>query len=60
MDVLHDQPICCLLILPVDSGCFDEFGFEANDGLWVLIAVEVDGEGVHDEEYLRLDEKDDS
>lgn len=48
MDVLHNQPICRLLVFPVDSGCFDELCFEANDGLWVLVAMEVDGEGVHD------------
>lgn len=54
MNVLHDQPICSLLVLPVDSGGLDEFGFEANDGLGVLVAMEVDGEGIHDEVYLDL------
>jgi hypothetical protein len=47
MNILHDKPIRSLFVFSVDSGCFDEFGFEANDRLGVLVAVEVDCQGVH-------------
>lgn len=41
MHVLHDEPINCLAVFAIDPGCFDEFGFEAGDGVGVGVGVEV-------------------
>lgn len=46
MYILHDEPIDRLPVFAVDPGCFDEFGFEAGDGIRVVVGVEMDRYGV--------------
>jgi hypothetical protein len=47
MNILHDKPIDGLAVFAVDAGCFDEFCFDAGDGVGVGVGVEVDCESVY-------------
>lgn len=47
VDILHDNPVNCFLVLLVDSGCFNELGLDAGYRLWVLVGIEVNGQSVN-------------
>lgn len=56
--ILHDNPIDCLLVFAVDAGSFDELCFHAGYRVWVLVAIEVNGERVdHFEGLVRWNGK---
>lgn len=46
MYILHDDPVNCLLVLPVHPCRLDELGLDAGNGVRLLVRVEVDSEGV--------------
>jgi hypothetical protein len=39
MDILHNKPINCLLILAVDSSSLNELGFDAGDGIRMVVGI---------------------
>jgi hypothetical protein len=39
VDILHNKPINCLLILTVDSSSFNELGFDAGDRIRMVVGV---------------------
>jgi hypothetical protein len=47
MDILHNKPVNCLLILAVDSSSFNKLGFDAGDRIRIVVGIQVDGERVH-------------
>jgi hypothetical protein len=36
---LHHKPVNCLLVLPVNSCGFNKLGFDAGDGVGMLVCV---------------------
>jgi hypothetical protein len=39
MDILHNKPINCLLILAVDSSSFNELGFDAGNRIGMVVGI---------------------
>lgn len=46
LDVLHDQPIDSALILAINVGGLDKLRFQACDGVWLVVAIEMHGDSV--------------
>lgn len=46
MNILHHEPINCLLVLSIDAGGFDQLCLDSLNGLWLVIGVEMDCECV--------------
>lgn len=46
LDVLHDKPNDSALILAINVGGLDELRFQAGDGVWLVVAIEMQGDSV--------------
>lgn len=46
LDVLHDKPIDSPLILAINVGGLDELRFQACDGVWLVVTIEMHGDSV--------------
>lgn len=41
MDILHDQPIDGLFIISIDSCSFDKLCLESNDGVRLVVGIDL-------------------